>query len=621
MRGVDRPVHSAGKALAIAFALLAPARMGWIALTVGENNLSNDYLGRIPVVAALLEGRYSLGGLFRYTWIGGGHSWLGLLPIYWFEARFFAWDVRVELGIGLVFAALKTLLFWLALAPALSAHRRWFLLPVLFALAFSVAQTSSIHVRRIGSPVQSRRSPSRRGFSRSCASRTGLRCALRASRSAAFSPRGRGSGVARPAAAPARARRQDFGPSCRRAGRFARRATAFAGWRCRCGSLGLPGFCASPISAAFREPSSFGSIGSSTRDSSVNANSPPASRQASAVEWRRLPLQRSPATCRPRETSSRLFLFRSFSSGTSCVRSSLATFRLAGSAPKVAIAGVGTSLAAPSNVFSLREAQGCRSAPITARTSRSVGCERLSVMGRGRPQAAPRARHPRSCVPRVPPSRARCDTNPLRSTTRLGLAADGASLRRRAIYRDAHGTGRTHRLVLMHERAPRKRAASAARLLCYLPVAGRWEAATPGVRARVRTFAHIPELVVSAGLGPSRVFLGRTTASCSRRASSSPSTSRSTAPSSRGCPEEEETMNPRGVARNARWPEPAPAQRWSAPAGSRPSAHGSRRTSAASCSASIRGLGLFRWVHLADAVEKVGERLDGDLLRQRRRSP
>jgi hypothetical protein len=139
----DRQVSRAGKALAIALAFLAPARMAWIVFTVGENNLSNDYLARVPVVAALLEGRYPLRHLFRDTWIGGGHSWLALLPIYWFDARFFAWDVRVELGIGLALTALKAFLVWLALAPSLSARRRWFLLPVLFALAFSAAQTSS----------------------------------------------------------------------------------------------------------------------------------------------------------------------------------------------------------------------------------------------------------------------------------------------------------------------------------------------------------------------------------------------------------------------------------------------------------------------------------------------
>ena len=143
MSADGRPVPRTAKALSIVLTLLAPARMAWIVYTFGENNLSNDYVARVPVVVAILEGQYSFGRLFRDTWIWGGHSWLGLLPFYWFDARFFAWDLRVELGIGLALAALKTVLIWLALAPALSARRRWILLPVLSALAFSVAQTTS----------------------------------------------------------------------------------------------------------------------------------------------------------------------------------------------------------------------------------------------------------------------------------------------------------------------------------------------------------------------------------------------------------------------------------------------------------------------------------------------
>jgi hypothetical protein len=138
-----RSVSRGARALAIALALLAPARMAWIVFMYGENNLSNDYLARAPVVTAILEGRYPLAHLFRDTWIGGGHSWLALLPFYWFDARFFAWDLNVELGIGLLFSTLKTLLVWLAVGASLSPGARWALLPLLSALAFSVSQVST----------------------------------------------------------------------------------------------------------------------------------------------------------------------------------------------------------------------------------------------------------------------------------------------------------------------------------------------------------------------------------------------------------------------------------------------------------------------------------------------
>ena len=130
-------------AASILLALLPPARMAWIVFTFGENNLSNDYVARAPVIAALLEGRYDFSRLFRDTYIGGGHSWLGLLPFYWFDARFFAWDLRAELGIGLLLAALKTMLVWRVAAAFVPPRFRWVLLPVLSALAFSVSQVST----------------------------------------------------------------------------------------------------------------------------------------------------------------------------------------------------------------------------------------------------------------------------------------------------------------------------------------------------------------------------------------------------------------------------------------------------------------------------------------------
>ncbi len=143
MSADDRPVSRAGKALSILLALLAPARMAWIVFHYGENNLSNDYNGRIGVVAAILEGRYDFRHLFTDTFITFGHSWLALLPIYLFDARFFAWSMAAELGVGLALAAVKTLLIWLALYPSLSTRARWMLLPVLTTLAFAMPQVAS----------------------------------------------------------------------------------------------------------------------------------------------------------------------------------------------------------------------------------------------------------------------------------------------------------------------------------------------------------------------------------------------------------------------------------------------------------------------------------------------
>jgi hypothetical protein len=141
--GEARPVSRAARAFSILLALLAAARMAWIVFTFGENNLSNDYIGRVPLVAAILEERYDFRHFFTDTFIIYGHSWLGLLPFYLLDARFFGWNMSVELGIGLALAAAKTLLFWLAIGPSVSERARWTLLPVLSVLAFSVAQVAS----------------------------------------------------------------------------------------------------------------------------------------------------------------------------------------------------------------------------------------------------------------------------------------------------------------------------------------------------------------------------------------------------------------------------------------------------------------------------------------------
>jgi hypothetical protein len=125
--------------VALLLALLPPARMAWIVFTNGENSLSNDYIARVPLVASMLDGTCSLGRFVREAWIGGSHSTLALIPIYYLNARFFAWDVRVELALGLLIAGATLAL----LAATLPARTRWLLLPLLSLLLFSTTKVSS----------------------------------------------------------------------------------------------------------------------------------------------------------------------------------------------------------------------------------------------------------------------------------------------------------------------------------------------------------------------------------------------------------------------------------------------------------------------------------------------
>jgi hypothetical protein len=135
----ERPPSALGKAAALLLALLPPARMAWIVFTNGENNLSNDYVGRVPLVASMLDGTCSLEKFVREAWIWGGHSTLTLIPIYALNARFFAWDVRVELALGLLIAGATLAL----IAATLRTRARWMLLPLLSLLLFSTTKVSS----------------------------------------------------------------------------------------------------------------------------------------------------------------------------------------------------------------------------------------------------------------------------------------------------------------------------------------------------------------------------------------------------------------------------------------------------------------------------------------------
>jgi hypothetical protein len=113
--------------------------MAWIVFTNGENNLSNDYFFRVPLVASMLDGSCSLGRFVREAWNGGGHSMIAVTPIYYLNARFFAWDVRVELALGLLIAGATLAL----MAATLPARARWRLLPLLSLLLFSTTKVSS----------------------------------------------------------------------------------------------------------------------------------------------------------------------------------------------------------------------------------------------------------------------------------------------------------------------------------------------------------------------------------------------------------------------------------------------------------------------------------------------
>ena len=142
----QKPPSAAGKAASLLLALIPPARMAWIVFTNGENNLSNDYGMRVPLVVSMLDGTCSFAKYVREAWVAGSHSLIAVTPIYYLNARFFEWSVWVELGLGLALVAATVAL----LAGAIPRSARWLLLPLLSLLLFS---TSRVTVFTFGEPA------------------------------------------------------------------------------------------------------------------------------------------------------------------------------------------------------------------------------------------------------------------------------------------------------------------------------------------------------------------------------------------------------------------------------------------------------------------------------------
>jgi hypothetical protein len=124
-------------------AALPPFRIAWIVATNGENVLSDDYIAWAWGIDQILHGTYAWLNYFRDTFVIGGHSMavpvLGHLAV----ARFAAWNMTVELFVGLGLFVLKLALLYALLAPTVSPPARWALLPLLSALVFSTSQIST----------------------------------------------------------------------------------------------------------------------------------------------------------------------------------------------------------------------------------------------------------------------------------------------------------------------------------------------------------------------------------------------------------------------------------------------------------------------------------------------
>ncbi len=127
--------------LSICFGLIAVVRVCHIILTVGGNNISNDYIGVTPFIDKAFSGQIDPSNLLSNLKIG---QHIVALPIafHFLSAYLFDWNARAELLIGVALNFLKAALIWDVLAR--NHDKKWsaLIFGVVLALVFSMTQAS-----------------------------------------------------------------------------------------------------------------------------------------------------------------------------------------------------------------------------------------------------------------------------------------------------------------------------------------------------------------------------------------------------------------------------------------------------------------------------------------------
>jgi len=130
-----------GALLALA-TLLPPLNVVRIIATVGEDNLSNDYIVWVSPISRMLLGTYPWGSIFRDAFFPTGHFMLFPFLLHAAVAWLAHWNVFVEMVLGVGLFLVKLVLLHRLLAPRSGGLWAWALWPVLSALVFSTSQLS-----------------------------------------------------------------------------------------------------------------------------------------------------------------------------------------------------------------------------------------------------------------------------------------------------------------------------------------------------------------------------------------------------------------------------------------------------------------------------------------------
>ncbi|HUM01925.1 MAG TPA: hypothetical protein VL084_06540, partial [Thermoanaerobaculia bacterium] len=131
-----------GALLALA-TLLPPLNVVRIIATVGEDNLSNDYIVWVSPISRMLLGTYPWGSIFRDAFFPTGHFMLFPFLLHAAVAWLAHWNVFVEMVLGVGLFLVKLVLLHRLLAPRSGGLWAWALWPVLSALVFSTTQMST----------------------------------------------------------------------------------------------------------------------------------------------------------------------------------------------------------------------------------------------------------------------------------------------------------------------------------------------------------------------------------------------------------------------------------------------------------------------------------------------
>ena len=124
-----------------AFGFVALARVCQIIITVGGNNISNDYLDVIPAINRAFGGQISASNFL--TSLKVGQHFVALPVVFHLLAAYlFDWNARAELFIGVGLNIIKSLLLWDLLSHGYKKEWRLLILGAVLSLVFSMTQAS-----------------------------------------------------------------------------------------------------------------------------------------------------------------------------------------------------------------------------------------------------------------------------------------------------------------------------------------------------------------------------------------------------------------------------------------------------------------------------------------------